>query len=592
MPPAVAALLYAAVFAPVHPDWDGWVMIGLLYSHWVNSESLWHILLYKTGEHPWGLPIVVFILLGGIVNYQYDLFAILSTGTVVAVALLLLICAWRAGTRSFLSLSAIAVVMLSLRQGDNFLLAFQMGFTLTVFFGVLASIFSVEFSEATSPRYRAATFFGLIAALIAGGFCSAASFAAVPAVAFPLLYRRDRAALAALMVVATLLGAWLYLFSGGHAPTAAWSPLGMLVAFFLLCGLLFSNGISTLLLAGFIVIVLFVWLAAANWSCANRGQRALITSGIFALGALALIAYGRGSDVGQVLPHPRYRTFTALLTAITVFLVIHQLARWSAGPIAQLKAGKRLLYAGRLLVFSAVVWSLAFSVKFAIDWSWMEQHRDTAVIASVIDHHPQELEHLIPFIHAEYSQPLIDFMDHHSLNVFAHREYYSRFIGNPLSESSPKMGHEEATDCGRLFCVFEPLIRYWPARVGTVRFSEQITDKVSCAPRGLRPDGKPDGLVEIDYHLSKRPWILRKTEIRLVLERTNPIGGYETGSHLYPLGITATPNGDLLNRSDGSFVPKAPATHLWAHFCRDGHDQPDSVYRLNIEGERFDIASP
>jgi hypothetical protein len=57
------------------------------------------------------------------------------------------------------------------------------------------------------------------------------------------------------------------------------------------------------------------------------------------------------------------------------------------------------------------------------------------------------------------------------------------------------------------------------------------------------------------------------------------------------VGISATPDGKLLNRQDGSFV--APVfgqiqQHLWAYFCRVGQDAPEMAYRIGI---RYNDAS-
>jgi hypothetical protein len=68
-------------------------------------------------------------------------------------------------------------------------------------------------------------------------------------------------------------------------------------------------------------------------------------------------------------------------------------------------------------------------------------------------------------------------------------------------------------------------------------------------------------------------------------ERLNPIGAYETGGTLYPLGITSSLAGDLLNEKDGSFnSQERKEVHLFAHFCWNGHDTADSIYQINIEG--------
>jgi hypothetical protein len=134
------------------------------------------------------------------------------------------------------------------------------------------------------------------------------------------------------------------------------------------------------------------------------------------------------------------------------------------------------------------------------------------------------------------------------------------------------------------------------------RFSQETSDKVSCAVPGLQPDGIPDGVVEFFVRRRLQPplaWLgLRNDDapIYIALQRFNPGAIYETGSKVFPLGISATPNGKLLNRDDGSFV--APASfgqtrhHLWAHFCRCCGDAPESVYELRIGSQRFPVSGP
>jgi hypothetical protein len=119
-------------------------------------------------------------------------------------------------------------------------------------------------------------------------------------------------------------------------------------------------------------------------------------------------------------------------------------------------------------------------------------------------------------------------------------------------------------------------------------------DKVSCAALGLHPDRKQDGTVEIVYRWSQPPLTLlglrdpNPTYIRL--ERQNPLGAYETGEILYVLGVAQSPEGALMNHSDGSFTPSTIGEiHLFAHFCWDGHDRPDSLYQVNIEGQLHPI---
>jgi hypothetical protein len=431
----------------VHPDWDGWVWVGFLKSHWERGESLWRVLLYKHGDHPWGLPGVLYVLFGGLAHYQFDLIAILSSAAVVVTALLMLVQAWRAEMRTFWPLLAIALMVLCARQAsDNFLLAFQSGFTLTVLFGVIAVICSFEFAHARTTRARVCSFAGLVTALVLGGFCSAAFLAAVPAMAIPLLLRRDRPSLAALVAITVLAGAWFLLFFRGQSPPmqassfSLMAPVVFLSGLAVYAGMLFAKSLSGLVTTGLIVLGLFGWLAATAWPRADAPRRSIIVIGLFALGMLALLAFGRsdahilamiGAGQGGIawgVPS-RYATFSALLAGATVFLALDRLETASPG----------IRTAGKVAVALAVAGSLFVNVREALDRHWLLQGRAATVLASLAHYKTQSPEQLAvtyPFSPA-FVPPLIKFLDDHSLNIFAHREFYAQFA-DPLPASAAK----------------------------------------------------------------------------------------------------------------------------------------------------------
>lgn len=127
--------------------------------------------------------------------------------------------------------------------------------------------------------------------------------------------------------------------------------------------------------------------------------------------------------------------------------------------------------------------------------------------------------------------------------------------------------------------------------VTSARVADQsMVDEVSCAPLGLRRDGQPDGLIELGVRTTQvspplaaigwRPRDFGRLDLRL--ERSSPPGWWETGAVLYVLGITVRPDSELINHSDGSVLvpPQHPA--LFLHFCRDGHDTPESRYRIYV----------
>jgi hypothetical protein len=135
-----------------------------------------------------------------------------------------------------------------------------------------------------------------------------------------------------------------------------------------------------------------------------------------------------------------------------------------------------------------------------------------------------------------------------------------------------------------------------PPKLLLARFVESSADKVSCAALGLRPDGKPDRVVEIRYQPATEPpmalfGLRSNTPTYIRVERRDPVGAYETGATLYILGITKSMSGELLNNKDGSFVSSGRTdVHIFLHFCLDGHDTAVSVYNVRIEGQPSPIS--
>jgi hypothetical protein len=130
------------------------------------------------------------------------------------------------------------------------------------------------------------------------------------------------------------------------------------------------------------------------------------------------------------------------------------------------------------------------------------------------------------------------------------------------------------------------------AIVTAARFAAQpATDSVSCASLGLRSDGKQDGLVELRLRSRQvsPPLALlgfaprSSSPLFLRLERADPPGWWHTATEVYILGVSRNPRSALLNRADGSVqLPAGLVTHLWLHFCRDGHDTPGSTYSVRV----------
>jgi hypothetical protein len=137
----------------------------------------------------------------------------------------------------------------------------------------------------------------------------------------------------------------------------------------------------------------------------------------------------------------------------------------------------------------------------------------------------------------------------------------------------------------------------------SARFSQENSDRVSCAILGMHPDGNPDGLIQFVLRENRlQPPLtllgLRKhaPAVHIYLQRFNPGAIYETGSNAFLLGITAKPDGELLNRADGRFVAQNSfgqrREHLWAHFCHWPGDTPESLYKLCTDSQQVPVSPP
>lgn len=129
------------------------------------------------------------------------------------------------------------------------------------------------------------------------------------------------------------------------------------------------------------------------------------------------------------------------------------------------------------------------------------------------------------------------------------------------------------------------------------RFVDARADLVSCSQLGLRPDGQPDGVVEIRFRKTTPPLsylgLKAGDQAHIQLIRRDPIGVYHTGFFNNILGIAREPGGALLNARTGTFGFTAGGEqHVYAHFCRDGHDTAGSKYELKVDGIAAPIVRP
>ena len=132
--------------------------------------------------------------------------------------------------------------------------------------------------------------------------------------------------------------------------------------------------------------------------------------------------------------------------------------------------------------------------------------------------------------------------------------------------------------------------------VGTAtaaRFIESPADLVSCGPLGLKPDGRPDGVLEIRFERVSPPLAYLGLGLRrdtlVQLARRNPDAAYHTGAFQNVVGIAMEPGGPLRNRPDGGFrFVGGTEPRIFGHLCRDG-EEPRSRYDLVVDGVRTPI---
>jgi hypothetical protein len=120
-------------------------------------------------------------------------------------------------------------------------------------------------------------------------------------------------------------------------------------------------------------------------------------------------------------------------------------------------------------------------------------------------------------------------------------------------------------------------------------------DKVACEVLGLHADGKADGLVEVQIPDTYRPppttsWLFQRSgPLHMDLLRSLPPGLYQTNKTNFILGVSNTPDGPLLNRLDGTVAADLISSRFYFHYCRDGHDEAGSTYRVTIGKATFPV---
>ncbi len=120
------------------------------------------------------------------------------------------------------------------------------------------------------------------------------------------------------------------------------------------------------------------------------------------------------------------------------------------------------------------------------------------------------------------------------------------------------------------------------------RQTNDTIDQVSCAVKGVMPDGRPDLLFTLDIDIPENEGTFEAiTHIRL--NRSMPGGTYQSTDRNYVLGISTDRDGPLINNGSGRIRIKGPITgqRLWLFACADGHDTQNSIYFAEARFQRW-----
>ena len=120
------------------------------------------------------------------------------------------------------------------------------------------------------------------------------------------------------------------------------------------------------------------------------------------------------------------------------------------------------------------------------------------------------------------------------------------------------------------------------------RQTNDTIDQVSCAVKGVMPDGRPDLLFSLDIDIPADEGTFEAiTHIRL--NRSMPGGTYQSTDRNYVLGISTDRDVPLINNRNGRMRIKGPITgqRLWLFACADGHDTQNSIYFAEARFQRW-----
>jgi hypothetical protein len=321
--PVVLTIAFAFEYGISIPLWDSWMWVDQLRGFTVRQLDLLDILTLVHNEHPYGFPTLLFLKLGGIWDYSLKPFTVMSCLAMAGIALVLARYSVRFAGRSAALVLIVSLLAMSLRQVDNQIIAFQIGFPLTVLFGLGATCMAAELRRDMPIHIAVALISGMSLCLIAAGFCSAASLAVFPAVGFVLLTGgRSKSQWLAAGVAVVICILWLH----SYLPTLRGADLTQgskyiekAMGLLLLAGSPFTESRTAGFALGGAVLLLFVSTSIDFWR-RSRAEQILIGIGIMSFGLLATVAAGRGL-MGGINP-PRYATFGVPLAAVTIALTV------------------------------------------------------------------------------------------------------------------------------------------------------------------------------------------------------------------------------------------------------------------------------
>ena len=342
--PIALILMFALKFSLRIPIWDGWTWILHLQRYESGQISLFDVLTLAHIEHPYGLPTLLFLTLGQACAYRFDPFGVLCATMLCVAMLVFLRGAHHDGIRSSVGFLLLAALLLTLRQSDNIVYAFQLGFPMTIALGLGAVWAAVRAAEAQRPRATAAWTATLILLASASMLCSAAAPAVFLGAAIPLLLSGRpvaRKALAAVAIAGVFWVARYYLQIFRHTRARMPEAGGAADAVIGFCSVIGSGltGQRTWSVTlGAIVVAAFV--ALSFFRTDEKRPVFLISSGALSLGLAATVTAGRGG-MGGIVPS-RYTSFTLPLVAAVLALLLRvfqdwrPLARWTATALCAL----------------------------------------------------------------------------------------------------------------------------------------------------------------------------------------------------------------------------------------------------------------